>query len=506
MSAHSEPPRVCTGIPSLDDVLLGGLPKGHIYLVEGDPGTGKTTLGLQFLLEGRRTGQQCLYVTLSESKAELQLGAQSHGWSLDGIPIAEFVPEEANVSGEELYTVFHPNEVELATSIRKLLAEIERINPERLVLDSLTEFRLLAQDPVRYRRQLLALKQFFAGRHTTVLLLDDRTHGARGDLQVHSIVHGVFRLENLPRSYGVNRRRMEIVKIRGLKYREGYHDYTIGHEGIAIYPRLTAGEHLSRNGDSSVQQHISSGLPGLDTMFGGGIERGSSTLILGPTGVGKSLVAMQYAYAAALRGERAVLYSFDEAVRTAKARARGLGMQIDAAIKSQHLCLEQVDPAELSPGEFVCRIKTEVEERGARIVVIDSLNGLRHSMPEEGDLVLQLHELLVFLAQKDVATFVVLTQRGLVGNNIYEDIEISYLADTVLLLRFFEVAATIRRAISALKKRSGAHEQTIRELRISAGGLEVREPLTRFKGILSGTPDFMQSQDSLSEEPDGRNR
>ena len=493
MSAYSQP-RVRTGIPSLDEILLGGLPKGHIYLVEGDPGTGKTTLGVQFVLEGKRTGERCLYVTLSESKAELQLGAQSHGWSLDDVPIAEFVPEEANVSGEELYTVFHPNEVELATSIKKLLAEIERINPERLVLDSLTEFRLLAQDPVGYRRQLLALKQFFAGRHTTVLLLDDRTYGARGDLQVHSIVHGVFRLENLPRAYGVNRRRIEVVKIRGLDYREGFHDYTLGHEGFAIYPRLVAGEHVSGNGDSPGQQHVSSGLPGLDKMFGGGIDRGSSTLILGPTGVGKSLMAMQYAYAAACRGERAILYSFDEAVRTAKARARGLGLQIDSAVKKQHLCLEQVDPAELSPGEFVCRIKAEVEERNARVIVIDSLNGLRHSMPEEGYLALQLHELLVFLSQKDVATFVVLTQHGLVGN-IYEDLEISYLADTVLLMRFFEVAAQIRRAISALKKRSGAHEQTIRELRISAGGLEVGEPLIGFKGILSGAPDFMQSQD-----------
>lgn len=505
MRAHSESPRVRPGIPSFDEILLGGLPKGQVYLVEGDPGTGKTTLGLQFVLEGKRLGERSLYVTLAESKAELQSTAQSHGWSLDDIPIAEFVPEEASVSGEELYTVFHPSEVELASSINKLLAEIERVNPERLVLDSLTEFRLLAQDPVRYRRQVLALKQFFAGRHTTVLLLDDRTHSVRGDLQVHSIVHGVFRLENLPRPYGVNRRRLEIVKIRGLKYREGYHDYSVGFEGISVYPRLVAGEHVSVEGDSPEDQHLSSALPALDTMFGGGIERGSGTLILGPTGVGKSLMAMQYAYAAASRGERAVIYAFDEAVRTSKARARGLGLQIDAPIRKQHLCLEQVDPSELSPGEFVCRIKAEVEERNARVIVIDSLNGMRHSMPEEGDLVLQLHELLVFLSQKNVATFIVLTQHGLLGN-VYEDIEVSYLADTVLLMRFFEVAASIRRAVSALKKRSGAHEQTIRELRISTGGLQVGEPLTGFRGILSGTPDFMRSQNSLSEEPDGRKR
>lgn len=502
MSALSEPSRLRSGISSLDDILLGGLPKGHIYLVEGDPGTGKTTLGMQFVLEGKRAGERCLYVTLSESKAELELGAQSHNWSLDGISIAEFVPEEASLNGEDQYTVFHPGEVELATTIKKLIAEIERINPERLVIDSLTEFRLLAQDAIRYRRQLAALKQFFAGRNTTVLLLDDRTAN-RTDLQVHSIVHGIFCLENLPRSYGVNRRRIAIPKIRGMAYRQGYHDYTIGLEGVLIYPRLVAGEH---GGDIPEQQHVSSGLAPLDTMFGGGIERGSSTLILGPTGVGKSLMAMQYAFAAATRGERAVIYVFDEAVHTVKARARGLGMQIDSEIEKQHLSLEQIDPAELSPGEFIDRIKREVEDKHTKFVVIDSLNGLRHSMAEEGDLALQLHELVVFLSLKNVATFIVLTQHGILGN-VYEDIEISYLADTVLLMRFFEADASLRRAISVLKKRSGAHELTIRELRIGPGGLQIGEPLTGFRGVLSGTPNFIQSQELPREEPgDGSKR
>lgn len=295
------------------------MPKGRIYLVEGDPGTGKTTLSMQFILEGKRAGERCLYVTLSESKTELEIGAQSHGWSLDGVPIAEFVPEEASLNGEDQYTVFHPSEVELATTIKKLLAEIERINPERLVIDSLTEFRQLAQDAIRYRRQLLALKTYLADRNTTVLLLDDRTSDSN-DLRVHTIVHGIFRLENLPRSYGVNRRRIEILKIRGMAYRQGYHDYTIGLEGVVIYPRLVAGEY---GGEPPEQQQLSSGLAGLDTMFGGGIERGSSTLILGPTGVGKSLMAMQYAFAAATRRERAVIYSFDEAVRTAESAWAG---------------------------------------------------------------------------------------------------------------------------------------------------------------------------------------
>jgi circadian clock protein KaiC len=501
MSALSEPSRLRTGIPSLDDILLGGLPEGHLYLVEGDPGTGKTTLATQFVLEGKRAGERCLYVTLSESKTELESGAQSHGWSLEGIPIAEFVPQEAGVNGEDVYTVFHPSEVELATSIKKLLAEIERVNPERLVVDSLTDFRLLAQDPVRYRRQLVALKQFFTGRKITVLLLDDTT-AAHTDLQVHSIVHGVIRLQILPRSYGVTRRQIEIPKIRGMAYRQGYHDYTVGREGVVIYPRLVAGEH---GGVLPEQEHLSSGLAGLDDMFGGGIERGSTTLILGPTGVGKSSMSMQYAFTAATRGERAVIYAFDEPVRSAKARARGLGMQIDTEIEKQRLYLEQIDPAELSPGEFIYRIKRDVEEKNTRVIVIDSLNGLRHSMFEERDLSLQLHELVVFLAHKNVATFVVLTQHGLVGN-VYEDIEISYLADTVLLMRFFEAAASLRRAISALKKRSGAHELTIRELRIGPGGLQIGEPLTGFKGVLSGTPDFIQSQELPSKEPEDGSR
>lgn len=499
MSVTAEPARLRTGISGLDDILLGGLPKGHVYLLEGDPGTGKTTLATQFLLEGKQRREAGLYVTLAESKADLQLGAQSHDWSLDGIPIAEFVPEEASLASEELYTVFHAGEVELTATVKKLLAEIERVNPERLVIDSLSDFRLLAQEPVRYRRQLLAFKQFFANRQATVLFLDDLP--SRKDLQLHSIVHGVFRLENLPRSYGVNRRRIEIVKMRALAYRQGYHDYTLDRRGVIVYPRLVAAEH----GSGFPAQQLPSGLSPLDDMFGGGIERGSSTLILGPTGVGKSSIAMQYAFTAATRGERALLYSFDEAVHTARLRARALGMEIDREIEKQHLCLEQIDPAELSPGEFVSRIQREVEEKNARVIIIDSIDGFMHAMPGELDLILQLHELLAFLGQKGVATFLVLTQHGLVGE-LSEDIEISYLADSVLLLRFFEAAASVHRAIAVIKKRTGPHEQTIRELRFGPHGLQIGEPLTRFKGILSGSPDSAGQQELSGEEPedDGR--
>lgn len=492
MPVHPEPSRLPTGISGLDDVLLGGLPKGNMYLLEGNPGTGKTTVGLQFVLEGKRQGERCLYVALAESETELESAARSHNWSLDDLPIVEFVPEEASIDSDQQYTVFHPSEVEFTNNIKRLLVEFERVDPERLVVDSLSEFRLLAQDAVRYRRQLLALKQFFSGRRTTVLLLDDQTTG--NDTQVHSIVHGVVRLETLRRSYGVARRRLEVVKIRGAGYREGFHDYTVDQRGVTVYPRLVAAEH---EGDLPEGQLLS-GLPALDEMFGGGVERGSSTLILGPTGVGKSSIATLYAFAAATRGERAVLYTFDEAVRTAKVRARSLGMPIDREIEKKHLCFEQIDPAELSPGEFVSRIRREVEERNTRVIVIDSLNGFMHSMPGELDLALQMHELLTFLGQKGVATVLVLTQHGLVGE-VYADIEISYLADAVLLLRYFEVAASVRHAISILKKRSGRHENTIRELRFGSEGLWVGEPLTGFKGILSGLPDSTQFQELASE-------
>jgi circadian clock protein KaiC len=495
MPASTESSRIPTGVSGLDDILLGGLPAGRTYLVEGQAGAGKTTLGMQFLIEGIRSGQSCLYVTLSESKSELEAAAQSHGWSLDGASVAEFVPEEASLADEERYTVFHPGEVELATTIKRLLAEIERVAPERLVVDSLSEFRLLAQDPVRYRRQLLALKQFFAGRNTTVLLLDDHTPDGN-DQQVLSIVHGVLRFSRVQRSYGVARRQIEIVKIRSSSFREGYHDYTVDRRGLVVYPRLVASEH----GQDFPEDLLSSKLPALDAMFAGGIERGSSTLILGPAGVGKSSIAMQYALAAATRGERAVVYSFDETLRTARMRANSLGMLVDPEIKSQHLRIEQMDAGEISPGEFAWGIRQEVEDRDTRVVVIDSLNGFLRSMSGETDLALHLHELLSFLNLRGVVTFIILTQQGLMGERP-DPIDISYLADTLLIMRYFEVAASVRRAISVLKKRSGAHEGTIRELRFSSEGVQIGEPLAGFKGILSGLPDSILVSEAETEVP-----
>jgi circadian clock protein KaiC len=494
MESLIEPLRILTGVSGLDEILSGGLAKGHTYLVEGRSGTGKTTIGMQFVREGQRAGESCLYVTLSESIADLNIAAASRGWSLDGIAIAEFVPDEASLKDEQSYTVFHPGEVELATTTRKLLAEIERVGPDRLVVDSLSEFRLLAGDPVKFRRQLLALKQYFAERNTTVLLLND--HAADGeDEQVHSIVHGVIRCSKVQRSYGRVRRHLEIVKLRSSAYLEGYHDYSLDHRGMVVYPRLVAASH----GEDFAQGHLSSNLPALDAMFAGGIERGSSTLVLGPSGVGKSSIAMQYAYAAATRGERAVVYSFDETLRTARMRAKSLGMLIDPEMDRERLCIEQMDAAEVSPGEFAWKIRREVEERKTHLIIIDSLNGFLRSMSGEADLAQHLHELLSFLNQKGIDTFLVLTQQALIGERT-EPIDMSYLADTLLILRYFEVTASVRRAISVLKKRSGAHESTIRELRFSSAGIHVGEPLAGFKGILSGLPDSVQTREPQIEE------
>jgi circadian clock protein KaiC len=482
-----QPSRIDTGVTGLNDILSGGLPAGQMYLLEGTPGTGKTTLAMQFIMAGVKSGQKALYVTLSESRAELQSSARSHGWDADSLPIAEFIPEEASLSPEQQYTVFHPSEVELAATVQKLTQLIEEMKPDRLVIDSLSELRLLAADTMRYRRQLLALKQFFAGRDTTVVLLDDRT--AEGsDMQLQSIAHGVLRLDKIQRTYGVTRRQIEIVKLRGTAYREGFHDYTIKTGGIEIYPRLIAGEH----GGDFTNERITSGLPALDQMFGGGIARGSATLLVGPTGAGKSTFAMQYACAAAERGDRAIIYAFDEVLRIAQDRATALGFRIRDHIKSGRLAMSQVDPAELSPGEFIAQIRADVEERDTRVVVIDSLNGFLNSMPGERDLILQMHELLAFLNQKGIVSFIILTQHGLVGE-MQTEIDVSYLADTVVLLRYFEADGEIRQVISVLKQRVGTHERTLREFSLSdKRGVEIGEPLKGFRGVLTGVPNLLK--------------
>ena len=476
--------RIATGVEGFDDILCGGLPAGQMYLLEGSPGTGKTTLAMQFIRTAVLAGDKALYVTLSESKQELEASAESHGWAAHELSIAEFVPEEASLNADQQYTVFHPSEVELASTIQRLTQLIEAEKPRRLVIDSLSELRLLAADTMRYRRQLLALKQFFAGRDTTVLLLDDRS-GEGSDMQLQSIAHGVVRLDKVPRSYGTTRRNIEIIKLRGSAFREGTHDYTIETGGLRIYPRLIASEH----GTEFPNERVESGIVALDKMFLGGIMRGSSTLIIGPTGVGKSTLAMQYACAAAQRGDRSVVYSFDEVLKTAIDRAEGLGLSVREQLAQGTLSMSQVDPAELSPGEFVAQIRADVEQRDTRLLVIDSLNGLLNAMPGERDLLLQLHELIAFLNQKGVVTFILLTQHGMVGD-IRTEVDVSYLADTVVLLRYFEAEGEIRQVISILKQRVGRHERTLREFSLGDSRIQVGEPLTGLRGILTGVPDF----------------
>ena len=489
--------RVNTGVSGLDDILQGGLPGGEMYLLEGDPGTGKTTVAMQFLLDGVRCNESVLYITLSEPEQELRNSAASHGWDLTAVPVVEFIPDEATLAVGEQYTVFHPTEVELSGTIDRLTAEVEKRKPSRLVIDSLSELRLLAADNIRYRRQLLALKRFFAGRKTTVLMLDDRTADGH-DRQLQSIAHGVIRLEKLTRTFGVTRRQVEILKLRGSTFREGFHDYNIHHEGVVVYPRLVAAEH----GGSFSQTYVESGIAELDELFGGGIPRGSSTLLIGPTGAGKSSIAMQYAYTSASRGERAIIYAFDEVLRTARERAEGLGLDVRKELDRGTLAMSQVDPAERSPGEFIWQIRSDVEDKDTKLVVIDSLNGFLNSMPGEVDLLLHLHELLAFLNQKGVVTLLVMTQHGLVGT-MQTQVDVSYLADTVLLLRYFEASGRIRQSLAVLKKRVGNHERTLRELSFRDGRIQVGEALDKFQGVLTGVPHYVGSNLSNSgfEEP-----
>ena len=493
--------RIATGIAGLDDILTGGLPVGHLYLIEGDPGTGKTTLALQFLMEGVAAGESCLYITLSESKSELLLAAQSHGWDIGGLEIFELLPDESSLRPEGQYTVFHPSEVELADTTKKVLEQVEQLKPQRVVIDSLSELRMLAQDPLRYRRQILAFKQFFAGSCCTVLLLDDRTSTDR-DLQLQSIAHGVLSMQNLAREYGIKRRRMEIIKLRGSSFREGFHDYSIRKGGLEVYPRLIAAEHHR----GFKQEKVLSGVAEIDALWGGGVDRGTSTLIIGPAGCGKSTIAAGYAIAAAKRGEHAAVYLFDEGIDTMLARLAGLGMRADEQIESGRLAIEQIDPAELSPGEFVARIRQRAKDGKTRIIIIDSLNGFLNAMPGEQFLAIQLHELLTYLNQLGMATFMVLAQHGLIGREMESVVDVSYLADSVLLLRYFEADGEVKQAMSVLKKRSGGHERSIRELKLHHG-IKVGKPLLEFRGVLSGIPERDEHRElATAKTRNGRKR
>jgi circadian clock protein KaiC len=475
---------VCaTGIRGLDDILCGGLTPYRLYLVEGVPGSGKTTLAMQYLLEGVRQGEQALYVTLSETEEELRAMAASHDWDLAGVTIRELVPPEESLQPAEQYTMFHPAEVELSETTRTILADVESLKPARLVFDSLSELRLLAGDPLRYRRQLLALKQFFRGRSCTVLLLDDLTSSGR-DLQVQSIAHGVVLLEQLLPEYGADRRRLRVLKHRGRRFRGGYHDYVIKGGGLDVFPRLVAAEHRT----AIDEKRFSSGIPELDDLLGGGLERGTSTLVVGAAGTGKSSLASQFVSHAAEHGERSAMFIFDERKSTLLARMSGLGVDLRRHHEAGLVSIHQVDPAELTPGEFAHRIRDAVEKGGATCVVIDSLNGYLNAMPGERYLTIHLHELLMYLGEKGVATLLIGAHQGIIGQQMVTPVDASYLADAVILMRYFETRGEVRQAISVMKKRGGHHERSIRDFALGADGIRIGQPLRDFRGILTGVP------------------
>jgi circadian clock protein KaiC len=477
--------RAATGVQGLDDILGGGLPRDRLYLVEGVPGSGKTTLAMQFLLEGDRRGESALYVTLSETEEELRAVADSHGWALGAIKICEIAPTEGNLLTDEQYTMFHPSEVELSETTKIILADVDRIKPKRVVFDSLSELRLLAGNPLRYRRQILALKQFFAGRRCTVLLLDDLTSSSQ-DLQVQSIAHGVVRLEQSYPLYGAERRRLIVLKVRGASFRGGYHDFAIKRGGLEAFPRLVASEHRAHAAGGRIASEIKE----LDDLLGGGIERGTSTLIVGAAGTGKSSLAMQFVSAVARRGQHAAMFIFDESRSTLLTRAAGLGIDLKQHVDSGAVMLKQVDPAELSPGELTAEVRKSVDTHKASVVVIDSLNGYLNAMPEERFLVIQLHELLTFLGQAGVATLLIGAHQGLIGSKMVTPVDASYLADAVILMRYYELRGEVRQAISVVKKRGGAHERTIRDFRLESGGIQVGQTLREFRGILTGVPIY----------------
>ncbi len=474
-----------TAVPGLDDILNGGLARGRLYLVEGVPGSGKTTLSMQFLIEGARLGEPVLYITLSETRDELETVAASHGWDISGVSIRELLPDQGSLEADEQYTMYHPSEVELAATTKVILEDVERLKPTRVVFDSLSELRLVAGNPLRYRRQILALKQYFAGRNCTVILLDDMT-ATDHDLHVQSIAHGVIMLQHLSPEYGAERRRLRVIKYRGRQFRGGFHDYLIRKGGLLVFPRLIAAEHRGRVAAAKLESSVKE----LDDLLGGGIEEGTSTLIVGGAGTGKSTIGAQFCVAAATRGEKSIIFMFDESPNTLFSRCAGMGIDVEGQVRAGLIEIVQVDPAELSPGEFTHLIREAVETSKVKIVVVDSLNGYLNAMPEERFLTIQLHELLMYLSQQGVATLLIGAHHGVIGSQMQAPVDASYLADAVILLRYFESRGEVRQAISVVKKRGGIHERTIREFGMHEGRIQVGEALREFRGVLTGVPVY----------------
>ena len=493
--------RVSTGIATLDEIMLGGFTARRLYLIEGYPGTGKTTLAMQFLLDGVKRGERGLYVSLSETREELEGVAASHGWTLDGIDIHELVDQEKLTQQQTQYTMFEPAEIELGATIDRVLKRIEAINPNRIAFDSLSEMRLLAQGPLRYRRQILALKQFFVGRDCTTLMLDDKSGGDlaadTNDQQLHSLAHGVIRLEQSLNHYGAERRYLRVIKHRGRDFIGGAHDVLLKRGGMFVYPRKT----VETVRWQSSGKNISSGNADFDLLLGGGLMEGTSTLLLGPAGVGKSSTATQFAVAAAERGERAVFFEFEESLHAFLQRSRGLGFNVDEYMRDGRIEVRQFAAGETSPAEFASQVREALnpDEQGRRVsvVTVDSLNGYLNSMPHEQFLLIQLNDILQMLGRRGIVSFLITAQHGMLGSAMKSPIDASYMADNVLLFRYFETKGEIRQAISMIKKRTGKHERTIREFSLSERGLEIGKPLKDFHGVLSGTPTFQGNQDDL---------
>lgn len=485
-----------TGVAGLDNILNGGLARGRTFLLEGNPGTGKTTIALQYLMAGAAVGERGLYVTMSETEDELKTGAASHGWSLDGIRVFELAPPENLLTEEQQQSLLYSSDLELGETTQRIFAAFDAVKPARVVLDSLSEIRLLAQGSLRYRRQILALKHFFATRNTTVLMLDDLTTDEK-DKTVHSVAHGVIRLEELAPEFGSDRRRLRVLKYRGNPFRGGYHDFLIETGGVRVFPRLVASEYRREFKRTT----LGTGHKPLDQLLGGGVERGSSVLVLGPAGAGKSIIVLTFLVSAIRRGERVAMFVFDEELGLLINRAKGLGIGLDAIRRKGQLRLMQIDAAELTPGEFSTRVRESIEVFGAKTVIIDSINGYQAAMPEERALVLQLHELLQFCNRSGATTFVTVAQHGLVGSDMKSPIDLTYLADTVVLLRYFEMAGEVRRAISIVKKRTSAHEKTIREYRLTSRGIAVGPPLTSLHGVLRGVPTMVGGRSPREGKP-----
>jgi circadian clock protein KaiC len=485
------------GMPGLDDVTAGGLKRGRLFLMEGSPGAGKTTIATQWLNAGAAAGERCLYITLSETDNEFRSGAASHGWDLAGIEVFELIPPENLLDENQQQSLLYSSDLELGETTKRIIEVFEKVRPERIVLDSLSEIRLLAQSSLRYRRQILALKHYFSSHDSTVLMLDDLTAEAN-DQTMHSIAHGVMRLEELSPDYGAERRRLRVIKYRGQRYRGGFHDFIIETGGVRVFPRLVAAEHKG----TFERTVLATGSPEINALLGGGVERGSSMLIIGPAGTGKSLLGLTFIVAAIERGERAAMFVFDEELGLLFDRALGLGIDLRAMVDAEKLIIEQVDAAELTPGEFSERVRRCVEVHEASTVVVDSLNGYQAAMPEEQALILHMHELLQYLNRRGASTILTVAQHGLVGD-MKTPVDVTYLADTVILLRYFEAVGRVRRAISVIKKRTSAHEDTIREYRIDQRGITVGEPLTGFHGVLRGVPTLVGHQaELLGEAPD----